>query len=379
MAVAAPLFSATHDFTNALDELLFDICNEIQLPPGRHDQAVERYGTMGDVLESQESPFRLLGPKIYPQGSMALGTTVRPTKGPHDLDFVLELAILHQHVDPMRLIQELYEFLRNHGVYGPMTSLKNRCVRVEYANEFYMDILPACRNGDAGGTCIRVPDRELKWWTDSDPLGYVRWFEERASIRFVDRIFDKAAPVPAQKPVAHMQTLKLVVQLVKRWRDRHYADSKLAPISIVLTTLAGHAYTGERSVSESLNLTLNRIAGFIDDAQKSGTRLRVWHPTHPAEELSERWNGDSAAYAAFVSGIRAFRDKWSKVLTGNVNVNSELEALFGEPVKAVLKKRAERLQASRLAGELGVTSAGIISRSGPSVTPARPHTFYGQE
>jgi hypothetical protein len=111
---------------------------------------------------------------------MALGTTVKPTEGPHDLDLVLELSLLYQQVDPMRLIQELYSFLRNHGVYGPMTCLKNRCVRVEHANEFYMDVLPACRNGDAGGTCIKVPDRSLESWIDSDPLGYVRWFEERA-------------------------------------------------------------------------------------------------------------------------------------------------------------------------------------------------------
>jgi hypothetical protein len=378
MAVA-PFLSSTHDFKTSLDELLLDICEDIQLSATRHDQAVQRYETLGDALESEGSPFRSLGPKIYPQGSMALGTTVKPTEGPHDLDFVLELSLLHQQVDPMRLIQELYTFLRKHGVYGPMTSLKNRCVRVEYANEFYMDILPACRNGDAGGTCIKVPDRALNSWTDSDPLGYIRWFEERASMRFVARIFDKAVPVPAQEPVVQKKPLKLVVQLIKRWRDRYYTDADLAPISIVLTTLAGHAYTGERSVSESLNLALNRIVGFIDSAHQTRRRLRVWHPTHPAEELSERWNNDPAAYQAFEKGIRAFRERWSLLMTRNENVNLELEALFGEPVKAVLRKRAEQLQKSRLAGQLGVSSAGIISRNDPSVIPARPNTFYGEQ
>lgn len=378
MAVAAFL-SSTHDFTTSLDELLFDICDEIQLSPARHDQAVQRYETLGDVLEREESPFRLLGPKIYPQGSMALGTTVKPLVGPHDLDFVLELSMAHDRVDPMRLIQELYTFLKNHGVYGPMTSLKNRCVRVEYANEFYMDVLPACRNGDATGTCIKVPDRALKSWTDSDPVGFIRWFEERARMRFVARILDKAAPVPAQVPVAQKQTLKLVVQLIKRWRDRHYGDSGPAPISIVLTTLAGHAYTGERSVSESLKLVLSRIVGFIDDAHRTGTPLRVWHPTHPAEELSEKWNNDRPAYEAFVKGIRAFSTRWSQLMERKENVNSELEALFGEPVTTVLKKRARAVQESRLAGSLGVSSAGIISRNGPSIAPARPHTFYGEQ
>jgi hypothetical protein len=49
MAVAPFLYS-THDFTTALDELLFDICEEIQLSATRHEQAVQRYETLGDVL-----------------------------------------------------------------------------------------------------------------------------------------------------------------------------------------------------------------------------------------------------------------------------------------------------------------------------------------
>jgi hypothetical protein len=165
---------------------------------------------------------------------------------------------------------------------------------------------------------------------------------------------------------------------MKRWRDRYYRDRDLAPISIVLTTLAGHAYTGERSVSESLNLVLGRIVGFIDNARRTGTPLRVWHPTHPVEELSERWNKDRASYQAFESGIREFRERWSQIVTRKGNVSPALEALFGEPVKTVLKKQAEALHRSEVAGQLGVSSAGIISRNGPSVVAVRPHTFYGE-
>jgi len=124
---------------------------------------------------------------------------------------------------------------------------------------------------------------------------------------------------------------------------------------------------------------LSRIVGFIDDAHRTGTPLRVWHPTHPAEELSEKWNNDRPAYEAFVTGIRAFSRRWSQLMERRENAHSELEALFGEPVNTVLKKRARAVQESRLAGSLGVSSAGIISRNGPSIAPARPHTFYGEQ
>jgi hypothetical protein len=79
MAVASAL-SFAQDFTAGLDELLFEVCDELQLTPARHDQAVERYETIGELLESEGSPFHRLRPRIYPHGSMALGTTVKPTR-----------------------------------------------------------------------------------------------------------------------------------------------------------------------------------------------------------------------------------------------------------------------------------------------------------
>jgi len=131
---------------------------------------------------------------------MRLGTTVRPIEGPHDLDFVCELSLGHEFVEPMRLLHALYGFLRANGTYRPMTSLMNRCVRVEYANEFYMDVLPACRNGFGNGTCIKVPDREVKGWKDSDPVGYATWFERKTRILFLERLLEKAEPIPRSRP-----------------------------------------------------------------------------------------------------------------------------------------------------------------------------------
>ncbi|HMK21846.1 MAG TPA: nucleotidyltransferase [Terriglobales bacterium] len=253
MAVSQ-VFDASENFTAGLDELLFEICEDLQLSGSRYDLAVERYNTLNRVLESTESPFRFFKPDIYPQGSMALGTTVKPLEGPHDLDFVLQLSRNHNTVDPMILIRTLYGFLKGHGTYGSVVTPKNRCVRITYADEFYMDVLPACHNAAASGTCIKVPDRALKTWSDSNPIGYVGWFRQRSKILRVDRVLDRAAPVPPQQAVSEKSTLQLVVQLVKRWRDLYYTAgaAELAPISVVLTTLAAHCYQGERSVSSAL-------------------------------------------------------------------------------------------------------------------------------
>jgi hypothetical protein len=378
MVVAAPVFSPSESFFPALDSLLFQICEELQITPTRHDLVVKRYETLNRLLESNESPFRYFGPEIYPQGSMALGTTVKPIDGPHDLDFVLELSNYVR--GPMRLISELYEFLRSHDTYAPMTTLKNRCVRIEYADEFYMDVLPAVRDARAVGTCIKVPDCALAGWTDSNPRGYIKWFKEQSGKLLVRRMFDKAEPIPDQQAVAEKDALQLVVQLLKRWRDLHYAWApEQAPISIVLTTLAADTYRGDRSVSGALTSALTEIVALTEASRRAGeTHLHLCNPSNMAEDLTERWDSNPAAYAAFERGIRNFHHRWTQLIAKGGNVNSELESLFGEPVKAAVKKRAQRLQESRSLGKIGVSSAGIISGKGPSILPARPNTFYGE-
>jgi Second Messenger Oligonucleotide or Dinucleotide Synthetase domain len=155
--VAGSAFSIQQTFNDALDELLYGVCEQLQLSDARYDLAVGRYNTLNKVLESAESPFRYFQPEIYPQGSMALGTTVQPIDGPHDLDFVLQLSRDHNTVDPMDLIETLYEFLHQNGIYCSMTTKTNRCVRIEYADEFYMDVLPACPSSAAMGDVHQGP------------------------------------------------------------------------------------------------------------------------------------------------------------------------------------------------------------------------------
>jgi len=197
----------------------------------------------------------------------------------------------------------------------------------------------------------------------------------------LDRILDKAALIPSQEAVSEKNTLQLVVQLIKRWRDLYYADDPtLAPISIVLTTLAAHAYRGDQSVSKALTSVLGGIVSFIEASRRSGERhLRVLNPSNLAEDLSERWDTNPAAYEAFEEGMRDFHRRWAQLIARGGNVNAELEALFGEPVSSVLKKRAKRIQDSRLAGKLGVASSGIITSAGPGAVKMRPNTFYGAE
>ena len=377
MAVATVPFGPNKYFLNQLDMLLFEICEELQLPPYRHDQADERYHAVSEVLEAEGSPLSPFRPRIYPQGSMRLGTTVRPITGPHDLDFVCELSLSHALVEPIKLLQALYGHLKQHGIYREMVSLKNRCVRITYANEFYMDLLPACQDHDAGGTCIQVPDRDTRSWKASDPIGYAKWFRGKSALAVRKFAADSAEPLPALEAVEDKSPLQLAVQLIKRWRDIHYAEAPYpAPISIVLTTLAADAYRAERSVSEAIASILHGILETVRAAEAAGRRLKVINPSNILEDLSERWDDDEEAYRGFKAGIQQLSRRWDALLLAGGNQNAELERLFGEPVKTVLEKRAERLHESRFEKKLSVTTAGVIS-AGSGVARIPVNTFHG--
>jgi hypothetical protein len=361
-----------------LDDLLMDICIELQLSPNRYRQAGERYRAVAGILEGEGSPFSAYRPRIYPQGSMRLGTTVKPVDGPHDLDFVCELSVGHEKVDPMALLKALCDFLGSHGTYEDMLELKNRCVRIVYANEFYMDILPACGDAGSGSTCLQVPDRSAKGWKPSNPIGFAKWFDVR-SVVLSSTVIKEAAPLPRRQEAEDKRPLQLAVQLIKRWRDLAYGGSDLAPISVVLTTLAADHYRGEDSVSLAVTTILSGIRQAVAEAEARGSRLIVLNPSNPAEDLSERWDGSPEAYAAFKAGIAEFEKTWRGVVEAGGNVSQTLEKLFGEPVKAAVLSQAKRLQEARLGNNLSIGSAGLIGTGALATIPVKPNVFYGQD
>ncbi len=357
-----------------LDALLMEVCEGLQLSLSRHELAVERYGTVNEILEKAGSPFQFLRPRIFPQGSMALGTTCKPVEGPHDLDFVLQIDAPHWRWHPLAGLSALYEFLSSNETYRKMISLKNRVVRLTYADEFYMDILPAYTDLSSGGTCILVPDRARVSLCPSNPEGFILWFRNRCLTR-TQSVMEKAKPVPAREAVREKEPLQLAVQLLKRWRDLAFAEECLAPISVVLTTLAGMHYAGEESVSEALTSILAGIVNAIALADLQGKRIVVRNPCNLLEDFGERWDANPQAYNAFKAGIRRLQKEWAVIVAGGRETDKELERLFGEYVRTALVKRAQRLQEARKAGALAVGSTGAITGLASGVARIRPNVW----
>jgi len=372
----------TESFSAQLDDLLHRVCVELQISLSQHQLAEERYETVGDWLNADGSPIKAFRPIIYPQGSLRIGTTVRPSaRQEFDLDIVLELpeADWEKIEDPTVLIEALKARLEQNTLYRGKVERKNRCVRLKYADEFHLDILPACPDLISGQNCVVIPDRKTSRWVSSNPKGFAQWFDSRAEL-MVKMMKERGEPLPEPESAEKKAPLRRVVQLMKRWRDIFYAqDPDAAPVSIILTALAGLHYGGQQSVGEGLATVLE---GIIDSMPSLPSRLVVVNPANSQEYLSDRWEWNPTAYRRFAEGVVDFRDRWRAIqnMRGIHRVAGALQDLFGEKVTdQAVKKHALFLENQQAKGNLGVQrgSGTLTSLSTLGAVKVRPHSFYG--
>jgi hypothetical protein len=364
--------------SDLLEDLLSRICGRLQLSPARHRQADERYRAVAAHLDEFGTALAPFKPRIYPQGSLRIGTTVH-LKGTDefDLDAVCELHLDWTRSAPLAVLDAVQARLSESKTYSGMLERKNRCIRLIYANEFWIDILPAAPDPTSGEECLMVPDRRLQEWVPSNPVGYANWFESRATRPAqVERL---AMPLPAQEDMDSKPILKMAVQLLKRWRDvRYEADPDRAPISIVLTTLAGQHYGAEETTLEGLFQIVKRIRASLPG---SG-RLKVCNPSNLREDLSERWDTDQSAYDAFAEGMLALQDslRAMRAARGIPSAKAILGELFGEKlVENLIDEQAREMEKKRQSGGLRVVTASgsLTTATGSGTAPIRRNTFYG--
>lgn len=147
---------------------------------------------------------------MFAQGSTAIGTTVKPKRDDEfDLDFVLQVEGWNG--SPMALCNAVYSRLSAHGMYSSKLKPMRRCVRIEYAGEFHLDIVPAVLIASPTPTNILITDSNTQSWTSSNPKGFARWFLNRArtSLTKAER---KIEPLPTQTPA--QQNITFVSYLV---------------------------------------------------------------------------------------------------------------------------------------------------------------------
>jgi hypothetical protein len=243
-----------------------------------------------------------------------------------------------------------------------------------------MDILPALSWAPSPNlTDILVPDRKLEGWKHSNPKGYVTWFGERCRRRII-ALDAKTEPLPRLLTYDEKAPLQRAVQLIKRWRDVAFGSSiESSPRSIVLTTLAGALYAGERTTAAAFGGIVNRLAAEVAVA---GRPLEVRNPANGAELLSEQWTSSPDHYWRFAAAVTALKQTWNTLLPmrGYPDITTSLAGLFGEKVaRAAIEKHANAVEGLRQTRTLraGRQMVGLTGVGSGLAVPR--NTFFGDD
>lgn len=368
-----------------LDDLLDKMAEELELGETRWKRMESSYNEVSNWLKNDDGYFQKTEFEIYPQGSVKIGTAIKPFKGEEfDLDVVIHLKDFDQALLPLIVFTRLKRRLAEHGYYKEILELKNRCVRLNFKNDYHMDVLPGCQISEFNRNQIRIPDRALDMWVFSNPRDFAKWFLGQAnSAREI--LLEKAYAELRQEQITRAtfmnKPLQRAVQLVKWYRDRYFDGREYATSSIVLTTLFGLNYTGEGSIFETIENTLERIYAHV--ISNPNTRIEVRNPVDTNEDFTDKWKQEPQYYQAFKEFAVHLYGEWQKLKKGPgvIEESRIIKGLFGDD----LHNRGIKRQAGLINDMRGSQSLGTSNSTGslssiimPAVTPTKGNTFFGK-
>ena len=283
--------------------------------------------------------------KVERQGSYALHTMIKPVREHQEYDADILLFMQPQKGWQARdYINALYKCLLGSGVYADKARRQTRCVMIDYAGDFHLDVVPCLVGGD-GNLCIC--NHTANKFEPTDGTGYREWFNRRNSLTHGN--------------------LKRVTRLLKYLRD--HKGNYTAP-SILMTTLIGNTVVGSRdgetfkSLPDSLVAVSNRINDFL---QANPRMPRIANPVLPYEDFTRKW--DQRKYENFRKQFQAAND-----LINEADAATEPGASIAKWRKVFGDDFAKGRSTNRGGGSRAGTSRGTAAGAASvAVTPQRPY------
>ncbi len=257
------------------------------------------------------------------QGSWSHGTIIKPpgTKG-FDAD-LLVFVEPHLSWSAADYIESLYRTFKGSGVYGEKVSRQTRCVTIEYANDFTLDVVPCVlRLGGLLGQDIC--NRKKDDFEATDGRGFADWWHRQCSF-------------------AVGSSMKEAVRLLKYMRD---VKGNFSVKSVLLTTLIGQQVSFIDQSRQTLCDTptaLKVVMDRLDDyLQSQNTMPEVSNPALAKEILTRNW--DDQQYQNFREKINTYRrwiDEAYDETDAQVSINKWRD-VFGEDFGADVVKQQAR-------------------------------------
>ena len=330
--------------TKAAEDYLAALAEELAISEARYEQASRSYASLGAWLRRPESTVLAYDPQVYVQGSFRLGTAILPLSDEeeYDVDSVcvlcnLATGNLTQQELKTLVGDEIKAYRRSQNMVKPVREGR-RCWVLSYADgaQFHMDIVPAVPNAARQRLMLEARGLDMRWsdtaivitdirspayqyvsddWQRSNPKGYANWFTMRMGAAFERRRRALAESMRASVediPAYRIRTaLQSAIMILKRHRDGMFVgryDER--PISIIITTLAAHAYNGEEKISDSLYSILSRMDKFIE---RDGGRCIIRNPSDPFENFADKWPQHPERERAFFEWLAQARHDFGEL------------------------------------------------------------------
>ena len=251
--------------------------DEVNLNEGRLRRLETGVGAVNSHLRDHLPGYQ----KMERQGSYALGTIIKPVDDNDEYDADIQVVMNpNPRWEPKDYVNAVYRALSKNQNYADKLRLKTRCVTIDYAGDFHLDVVPRVTFGGRHYVCNRAENR----FEATDGNGYRDWFNEKNRITGGN--------------------LKRVVRILKHLRDH---KNNYTAKSILLTTLAGSTIrpsdegtVAVSSVADTLATVMTRMDDYL---QQHPNVPEIKNPVLPSENFNRHW--DQRKYANFRNKIHS--------------------------------------------------------------------------
>jgi len=335
------------------------IVDKLDITPTMYKNAIEKYRNLSAYLQKQG-----INSDIYPQGSFALGTVVRPYRNSKEMNYDLDfICLLNENVsecNPKDVKMKIGNALKDSEVYSKILQEEyDRCWTLEYAEigevGFNMDIVPAVPSeivnvdNDHGieelkyrETKISITNKkseDLYDWIKGNPKGYKEWFLEiNKPFLEHDRSYRRQLLFESHRHVFNSieeitedyerSSLQRVIQILKRHRDVYFSKTRKEndkPITAIITTLAAqianeaskdldvfelleyivrefNVYSEWQVLSEATFIKKYSTRNFV---RRVNGKWQILNPVNSDDNLADAWNGENNKAKCFFEWIKA--------------------------------------------------------------------------
>ena len=295
--------SRLDDAARSAERIGWHLKGEVNLNQRRLDRLETSVGAVNDYLKGNLTGYQ----KMEKQGSYALGTLIKPVDNDeYDADIQIVMNPNPQW-EPKDYVLEINRTLAGNKNYADKLRLKSRCVTVDYAGDFHLDVVPRVTINGNHYVCNRTDNK----FEETDGNGYQDWFNEKNRITGGN--------------------LKRVVRLLKHLRDH---KNSFTAKSILLTTLAGNTIkpsdegtTAVSTVADTLETVLSRMNDYL---QQHPNMPVIKNPVLPTEDFNRHW--DQRRYANFRNRVQSYAQtaKQAKAEASAEKAINLWQELFGE-------------------------------------------------